>query len=48
MTIFFTNEHTTLKRILKGLLYVSLIILLFELILVYLTNIEIDGAKDHQ
>jgi putative aldouronate transport system permease protein len=46
MTIFFTNEHTTLKRILKGLLYISLIILLFELILVYLTNVEIDGAKD--
>lgn len=46
MTIFFTNEHSLLKKVLKVLLYVSLVVLLFELILVYLNNITIDDAKD--
>ncbi len=43
MTIFFTPEHTKLKKILKLVLYLAVVILIFEGILIYLNNIKIDG-----
>lgn len=43
-TIFFNDEHLFLKRILKILLWVATFITIFEIILIYLNNISIDGA----
>ncbi len=44
MTIFFTSEHTKLKKILKLFVYLAVAILIFEGILIYLNNIKIDGG----
>lgn len=43
-TIFFNDEHPTLKRIFKILLWIATFITIFEIILIYLNNISIDGA----
>lgn len=46
-TIFYNDEHPTLKRVLKLLLWVAAFITLFEIILIYLNNIEIDGSTQN-
>lgn len=45
MTIFFTSENSKLKKLLKIGFYIASIISLFEIILIYLNNIEIDDAS---
>ena len=46
MTIFFTDQHTKLKNILKLLLYVAVGCVIFEILMIYLNNIPIDDAKE--
>lgn len=46
-TIFFNDEHLFLKRIFKILLWVATFITIFEIILIYLNNISIDGATQN-
>lgn len=45
MTIFFTQEHTKLKKILKALFFVAIAVVIFEAILIYLNKIDIDDAS---
>ena len=47
MTLFFTDNRPTLKKILKAAFYVSLVVLLFEIIFIYLNCIHIDGASSN-